>query len=214
MINELKHPLVTHKLSLLRSVDTGTKEFRELIKELTMLLIYEATKNIELDKCVVKTPLETIDTFKLNEDKLAFIPILRAGLGMIDGLLEMIPNAKIGHLGLARNEETLEPEEYYYKVPDNISNREVFILDPMLATGGSACACISKLKKDGVKKINFVCILAAPEGIKMIQDTHPDVDIYTSSIDRQLNEVGYILPGLGDAGDRIYGTKQKIKILD
>lgn len=203
----LDHPLVTHKLSILRDVNTGTKEFREIISEISVLLCYEATKDAVLEECEIKTPLEKYKTYKLNEDKYAFVPILRAGMSMVDGILTVIPNAKIGHIGLYRNEKTFEPVEYYYKMPKGIENREVFILDPMLATGGSAIATIDRLKKDGVKKIKFLCIISSPEGIKALKKAHKDVQIYTSYIDRCLNENKYILPGLGDAGDRVYGTK-------
>lgn len=203
----LDHPLITHKLSILRSKKTGTKKFRELVGEIATLLCYEALKDAKLEDTVIETPLEEYKTKCLNEDNYAFVPILRAGMSMIDGILKVVPNAKVGHIGLYRNEETLEPVEYYYKMPKNINKREVLILDPMLATGGSAIATIDRLKKDGVKKIKFLCVISCPEGIKAIQKAHPDVKIYTACVDRQLNEVGYILPGLGDAGDRVFGTK-------
>lgn len=203
----LNHPLIEHKLSILRDKNTGTKEFREIISEISTLLCYEATVDAKLYETEIETPLEKTKCYKLNEDNYAFVPILRAGMSMIDGILKAIPNAKIGHIGLYRNEDTLKPIEYYYKVPKDIKNREVFILDPMLATGGSAIACIDKLKRDGVKKIKFLCIIAAPEGLKNIKKAHKDVQIYCATVDRQLNNVGYILPGLGDAGDRVYGTK-------
>ena len=204
---QLNHPLITHKLALLRDKNTGTKEFREIITEIAVLLCYEATKDAKLKKAVIETPLEKYNTYKLNEDDYAFVPILRAGMSMVDGIITVIPNAKIGHIGLYRNEETLEPVEYYYKMPKEIKKRTVMILDPMLATGGSALATIKKLKKDGVKRIKFLCIIAAPEGLKAIQKEYPDVEIYCASVDRKLNDIGYILPGLGDAGDRVYGTK-------
>ena len=203
----LNHPLITHKLSILRDKRTGTKEFRELISEIAILLCYEAFKDAKLEDTTIQTPLEEYKTKCINEDNYAFVPILRAGMSMVDGIIQVVPNAKIGHIGLYRNEETLEPVEYYYKMPKNIKNREVLILDPMLATGGSAIATIERLKKDGVKKIKFLCVIAAPEGIKAINKIHPDVQIYCASVDRQLNDIGYILPGLGDAGDRVYGTK-------
>ena len=203
----LSHPLITHKLSILRDKRTGTKEFREIITEIAVLLCYEATKDAKLQKTTIETPLEKYDTYCLNEDNYAFVPILRAGMSMVDGIITVIPNAKIGHIGLYRNEETLEPVEYYYKMPKEINKRTVMILDPMLATGGSALATIRKLKKDGVKKIKFLCIIASPVGVKAIQKEFPDVEIYCAHVDRQLNDVGYILPGLGDAGDRVYGTK-------
>lgn len=203
----LNHPLITHKLSILRDKNTGTKKFRELISEISVLLCYEALKDAELDDIIVETPLEKYETKSLNEDKYAFVPILRAGMSMVEGIINVIPNAKIGHIGLYRNEETLEPIEYYYKMPKNIDKREVLVLDPMLATGGSAIATINRLKKDGVKKIKFLCIIASPEGLENLKKAHKDVQIYCASKDRQLNDVGYILPGLGDAGDRVYGTK-------
>ena len=203
----LNHPLVTHKLSILRNEKTGTKEFREIISEISVLLCYEATKDAKLEECEIKTPLEKYKTYKLNEDNYAFVPILRAGMSMVDGILSVIPNAKIGHIGLYRNEKTFEPVEYYYKMPKGIENREVFVLDPMLATGGSAIATINRLKKDGVKKIRFLCIIASPEGIENLKKAHTDVQIYCACKDRCLNTKGYILPGLGDAGDRVYGTK-------
>ena len=203
----LSHPLITHKLSILRDKNTGTKKFRELISEISVLLCYEALKDAKLDDVIVETPLEKYKTQSLNEDKYAFVPILRAGMSMVEGIINVIPNAKIGHIGLYRNEETLEPVEYYYKMPKNIDKREVLVLDPMLATGGSAIATINRLKKDGVKKIKFLCIIAAPEGLEKLKKAHKDGQIYCASIDRQLNDIGYILPGLGDAGDRVYGTK-------
>lgn len=203
----LNHPLVTHKLSILRSKTTGTKEFREIVGELAEFLCYEALKDAELEDCEIETPLVKMKTKKLNENKYAFVPILRAGIGMIDGVLNVIPNAKIGHIGLYRDEETLEPHKYYYKVPKDIANREVIIVDPMLATGGSACDAIKMIKADGVKKIKFLCMIAAPEGIAKLQKEHPDVQIFAAALDEKLNEKGYILPGLGDAGDRIFGTK-------
>lgn len=203
----LNHPLITHKLSILRDKKTGTKKFRELISEISVLLCYEALKDAKLDDVIVETPLEKYKTQSLNEDKYAFVPILRAGMSMVEGIINVIPNAKIGHIGLYRNEETLEPVEYYYKMPKNIDKREVLVLDPMLATGGSAIATINRLKKDGVKKIKFLCIIAAPEGLENLKKAHKDVQIYCASRDRQLNDIGYILPGLGDAGDRVYGTK-------
>ena len=203
----LNHPLITHKLSILRNKNTGTKEFRELVSEIAILLCYEALKDAKLEKTTINTPLEEYKTQCINEDNYAFVPILRAGMSMIDGILPVVPNAKIGHIGLYRNEETLEPVEYYYKMPKNIKDREVLVLDPMLATGGSAIATINRLKQDGVKKIKFLCVIAAPEGLNALKKAHKDVKIYCASVDRQLNDIGYILPGLGDAGDRVYGTK-------
>ena len=204
---ELNHPLITHKLAILRDKKTGTKEFRELIKEIAMILCYEAMKDVELVETEITTPLTKMKTGKLDEDKYAFIPILRAGLGMVDGVINVVPNARIGHIGMYRNEETFEPVNYFFKVPGGIENREVFLLDPMLATGGSAIDAVSSLKAKGVKKIKFLCIIAAPEGIKAVNKAHPDVEIYCANIDEKLNENKYIVPGLGDAGDRIFGTK-------
>jgi uracil phosphoribosyltransferase len=203
----LDHPLITHKLSILRDKNTGTKKFRELVGEIAILLCYEALKDAKLHNTVIETPLEKYKTQSLNEDDYAFVPILRAGMSMVDGIIKVIPNAKIGHIGLYRNEETLNPVEYYYKMPENIKKREVLVLDPMLATGGSAIATIDRLKKDGVKNIKFLCVIAAPEGLNAIKKAHKDVQIYCACVDRQLNDIGYILPGLGDAGDRVYGTK-------
>nr|WP_294998697.1 uracil phosphoribosyltransferase [uncultured Methanobrevibacter sp.] len=203
----LNHPLITHKLAILRDKNTGTKEFRELVTEISTILVYESMWDAKLEKTTIETPLEKMDTGMLNEDKYAIVPILRAGMGMVDGVLNIIPNAKIGHIGLYRDEETFEPVEYYYKMPEGIGDREVLVVDPMLATGGSASATISRLKRDGVSKIKLLCIVAAPEGIKCIEDDHPDVKIFCATVDRELNENAYILPGLGDAGDRVYGTK-------
>lgn len=203
----LNHPLITHKLAILRDVNTGTKEFRELVSEISTILMYEAMWDAKLEKTTIETPLEKMETGMIDEDGYAIVPILRAGMGMVDGILNVFPNAKIGHIGLYRDEETFEPVEYYYKMPEGIANREVLVIDPMLATGGSASATISKLKEDGVKKIKLLCIVAAPQGIKCIEDDHPDVKIFCAVVDRELNENAYILPGLGDAGDRIYGTK-------
>ena len=203
----LNHPMVKHKISVLRNEKTSTKEFRELISEIAMLLCYEALSDAKLEEVEVKTPITTTKGYKVNENNYAFVPILRAGMGMVDGVLRVMPTAKIGHIGLYRNEETLEPVKYYCKLPKNIEEKEVFLLDPMLATGGSGSAAITMLKKDGVKKIKFLSIIGAPEGIKRIKEDHPDVEIYCASLDEKLNDVGYIVPGLGDAGDRIYGTK-------
>ena len=204
---ELKHPLISHKLAILRDKRTGTKEFREIISELSSFLCYEALRDAVTYDVELETPICKTKGQMLNEDNYAFVPILRAGTGMLDGLINVMPNAKIGHIGLYRNEETLEPVEYYYKVPKGIENREVIVLDPMLATGGSGVDAINSLKKSGAKKIKFLCIIAAPEGIKRIQEVHPDVQIYCLAVDDHLNEIGYIVPGLGDAGDRIFGTK-------
>ncbi len=206
-INVLDNPIIEHKLSIIRNKNTGTKEFREIITEIAIFLCYEAMKDAKLKEVEIETPLCKTNARVLEEDNYAFVPILRAGTGMLDGLLQVIPNAKIGHIGLYRNEETLEPVKYYYKMPKDISNREVLILDPMLATGGSAADTIKCLKEDGVKKIKFLSIISAPEGIKKLNEEYPDVELYTAAIDEKLNEHGYILPGLGDAGDRIFGTK-------
>lgn len=206
-INVLDNPIIEHKLSIIRNKNTGTKEFREIITEIAIFLCYEAMKDAKLEEVEIETPLCKTKAKVLKEDNYAFVPILRAGTGMLDGLLQVIPNAKIGHIGLYRNEETLEPVKYYYKMPKDISKREVLILDPMLATGGSASDTIKCLKEDGVKKIKFLSTLAAPEGIERLNKEFPDVELYTAAIDEKLNEHGYILPGLGDAGDRIFGTK-------
>ena len=201
------HPLLKHKLSILRDKKTGTKEFRELIKEIAMFLCYEAMKDVKLVNTTIETPIQKMKTHKLDEDKYAFVPILRAGMGMLEGVITVVPNAKIGHIGMYRDEETFIPVNYFFKVPKDIEKREVFLLDPMLATGGSAIDAIDLLKSKGVKKIKFLCIIAAPEGIEAVEKKHPDVEIYCGSIDDHLNENKYIVPGLGDAGDRIYGTK-------
>jgi uracil phosphoribosyltransferase len=199
--------LITHKLALLRDVGTGTKVFRELVTEISIFVMYEAMRDAKLEKTTIETPLEKMETGMLNEDHYAVVPILRAGMGMVDGILNVIPNAKIGHIGLYRDEETFQPVEYYYKMPEGIADREVLVIDPMLATGGSASATISRLKQDGVTRVKLLCIVAAPQGIKRIEDDHPDVQIFCATVDRELNENAYILPGLGDAGDRVYGTK-------
>lgn len=204
---ELKHPLVLHKLSILRDKETGTKKFREIISELSTMLCYEALKDAKLHEIEVETPMCKTKGQTISEDDYAFVPILRAGTGMLDGLINVMPNAKIGHIGLYRNEETLKPVKYYYKMPKDIEKREVIVLDPMLATGGSGIDAISMLKESGATNIKFLCIIAAPEGIKALEKAHPDVQIYCAAIDDHLNENGYIVPGLGDAGDRIFGTK-------
>ena len=203
----LNNPLIQHKLSIIRNKKTGTKEFREIIGEIATFLCYEAMSYAVLEEVEIETPICKTKAKKLDENQYAFVPILRAGTGMLDGLLKAMPNAKIGHVGLYRDEETLKPIRYYYKMPKDIANREVIVLDPMLATGGSATDTITMLKEDVVKKIKFLCILAAPEGIKKLEEEHPDVQIYSASLDEKLNEIGYIVPGLGDAGDRIFGTK-------
>ncbi len=206
---ELNHPLITHKLSILRSKDTGTKEFRELVSEIGIFLLYEAFKDAKLDDITIETPITEMKTGRLNEDNYAFLPILRAGTGMVDGVLKVLPNAKIGHIGMYRDEETFVPHRYFFKVPKDIQNREVIILDPMLATGGSAIAAIKLIKEDLGKKnkIKFLSIIAAPEGVEAVNKAFPEVEIYAAALDEKLNEKGYIVPGLGDAGDRIFGTK-------
>ncbi len=203
----LDHPLLQHKVSHLRDINTGTKEFKELVSEIATLMCYEATRDLPTEEVEITTPITT-DKFKvLAGRKLAVVPILRAGLGMVDGVLALIPAAKVGHIGLYRDPASLEPVEYYCKLPADISEREVMVLDPMLATGGSAVDAISQIKKRGAKNIKFLCIIAAPEGIKKLHDAHPDVEIFAAALDKCLNEHGYIVPGLGDAGDRIFGTK-------
>ncbi|MPM40274.1 Uracil phosphoribosyltransferase [bioreactor metagenome] len=203
----MDHPLIQHKVSLLRDKNTGSKEFREMIEEISMLVCYEATRNLPLKEVEIETPVSVAKTKVISGKKLAIVPILRAGLGMADGMLKLIPAAKVGHIGVYRNPETLKPVEYYCKLPVDIDEREVIILDPMLATGGSACAAIGFIKKRGCKSIKLMCIIAAPEGISKVQQQHPDVEIYAAACDEKLNDHGYIVPGLGDAGDRIFGTK-------
>lgn len=201
------HPLIQHKLSILRDERTSTKDFRELINEISMLMIYEATRDLPTDEVDVKTPCGIAKCHCLAGRKLAFVPILRAGLGMVDGCLKMIPAARVGHIGLYRDEETHTPVEYYCKLPKDIEERDVFVVDPMLATGGSAVDAISQIKKRNPRKIVFMCTIAAPEGLEVLKNAHPDVDIYCAALDEKLNENCYIIPGLGDAGDRIFGTK-------
>ena len=203
----MDHPLIQHKIGIIRRQETGSKDFRQLISESAMLMCYEATRDLKLTDVEIETPISKMTAKELAGKKLAVVPILRAGLGMVDGMLSMIPAAKVGHIGLYRNEETLEPVEYYCKLPKDCAEREVFVVDPMLATGGSATAAITMLKNKGVKKIRFMCIVAAPQGIERMQKEHPDVDLYVGALDDHLNENGYIVPGLGDAGDRIFGTK-------
>ena len=201
------HPLIKHKIAILRDKDTDMKKFRELIEEITTIMTYESMRDVELVPVQVETPLEVTTQYKVPEDSIAIVPILRAGLGMVNGVHTVFPTAKVGHIGMYRNEETLEPCEYYCKLPDGIENKTVFLVDPMLATGGSACDALDALKKRGCKKIKFMAIIAAPEGIEKVATTHPDVHVYVSTLDRGLNENGYIVPGLGDAGDRLFGTK-------
>ncbi len=203
----MDHPLIQHKIGLIRKKETGSKDFRDLISEIAMLMCYEATRNLRLEEIEIETPICKTKAMELKGKKLAIIPVLRAGLGMVDGMLNMIPAAKVGHIGLYRDPDTLNPVEYYCKIPADCAEREVFVVDPMLATGGSSAAAITMLKNRGVKNIRFMCIIAAPEGVKKMQEEHPDVDIFVGALDEKLNEHGYIVPGLGDAGDRIFGTK-------
>lgn len=203
----LNHPIIDHKLSILRNKKTGTKEFREIVGELSMLLCYEALKEAELENIKIETPITKMNAKRLDENKFVFLPILRAGTGMIDGVLKIVPNAKIGHIGMYRDEETFEPHNYYYKVPKDIEHKEVIIIDPMLATGGSIMDTIAHLKEQSVTKIKVLCIIAAPEGLAKVHEKYPDVKIYCTAVDEKLNEKAYIVPGLGDAGDRIFGTK-------
>ena len=206
-LNVLDHPLIQHKLTIIRCKNTSVKEFREIVSEIAMLMCYEATRDLPLKDVEVETPVAMAKVKKISGKKLAVVPILRAGLGMVDGMLAMIPSAKVGHIGLYRDPETLEPVEYYCKMPPDIAERDVIIVDPMLATGGSATAAITFMKKYGCKHIKLMCILAAPEGVRRIEKDHPDADIYVAAVDEYLNDHGYIVPGLGDAGDRIFGTK-------
>ena len=203
----MDHPLIQHKIGIIRREETGSKDFRTLVSEIAMLMCYEATRDLRLSDVEIDTPICRTTVKELKGKKLAVVPILRAGLGMVDGMLSMIPAAKVGHIGLYRDPETLEPVEYYCKLPADCSEREVFVVDPMLATGGSSVAAIQMLKDKGVKHIRFMCIIAAPEGVEYMQKEHPDVDIYIGALDECLNEHKYIVPGLGDAGDRIFGTK-------
>lgn len=206
-VHVMDHPLIQHKISYIRRRDLGTREFRALISEIAMLMSYEATRDLKLEEVEVDTPICKTVGKVLAGKKLAVVPILRAGLGMVDGILTMIPTAKVGHIGLYRDPETLEPVEYYCKLPADSEEREVFVVDPMLATGGSSVAAVQLLKDKGVKNIRLLCIIAAPEGVELMQKEHPDVDIYVGALDDHLNDHGYIVPGLGDAGDRIFGTK-------
>lgn len=201
------HPLIQHKLTLLRDKNTGSKEFRELVSEIAMLMCYEATRDLTLKEVEIETPVSVVKTKVISGKKLAFVPILRAGLGMVEGVLALVPSARVGHIGLYRDPQTLEPVEYYCKLPSDIEEREVIVLDPMLATGGSATDAISMIKKHNPKSIKFMGIIAAPEGLNKLSKAHPDVDIFCAALDEKLNDHGYIVPGLGDAGDRIFGTK-------
>jgi len=203
----IDHPLIQHKLTLIRNKSTGSKEFRELVEELSLLMGYEVTRDLPLEEVEIETPIGPTTAKVISGKKLAIVPILRAGLGMVDGMLKLIPAAKVGHIGLYRDPETLEPVEYYCKLPVDVEERELIVVDPMLATGGSASAAITFLKKRDVRNIKLVCLVAAPEGVERIQKDHPDVDIFIAALDKCLNEHGYIVPGLGDAGDRLFGTK-------
>ncbi len=203
----MDHPLIQHKVSLLRDVNTGLKEFRELVEEISMLMGYEVTRNLPLKEVEIETPVSTAVTKVISGKKLAIVAILRAGLGMVDGMLKLIPAAKVGHIGLYRDPETLKPVEYYCKLPYDVEEREIIILDPMLATGGSASSAISYIKERGVSSIKLMCLIAATEGIEKVATDHPDVEIYCAAVDEKLNDHGYIVPGLGDAGDRLFGTK-------
>ena len=203
----MDHPLIQHKIGYIRRKDTGTKDFRQTISEIAMLICYEATRDLKLEDVNIETPICATTVKELKGKKMAIVPILRAGLGMVDGMLTLIPAAKVGHIGLYRDPETHEPVEYYCKLPEDCSQREIFVVDPMLATGGSASAAITMLKNKGCKNIHFMCIIAAPEGIERLTKDHPDIDIYIGAKDEKLNENAYIVPGLGDAGDRIFGTK-------
>lgn len=201
------HPLIQHKLSILRDKDTGTKQFRELVSEIAMLMCYEATRDLPLEDIEIETPMEKATVKAIAGRKLAFVPILRAGLGMVDGVLSLVPTAKVGHIGMYRDPDTHEPVDYYCKLPSDIPERDVIVLDPMLATGGSAIDAVEKIKKFNPRSVKFMCIIAAPEGIEAFTKAHPDVEVYCAAEDRMLNDHCYILPGLGDAGDRIFGTK-------
>lgn len=205
-IKILNHILIDHKIALLRDVNTKTKQFREVVEEIAELMTLEALKDAPTKTVTIQTPLESVEQTIIKENSIVIVPILRAGLGMVNGVLSILPSVKVGHIGMARNEQTLEPEEYYCKLPENIQDKMVIILDPMLATGGSACAAIKALKDRGVKNIKMMNILAAPLGVETVAKEHPDVEVYIAKVDRELNENGYILPGLGDAGDRIFGT--------
>ncbi len=207
MVHVLDHPLLQHKLSILRNKDTGVKDFREVVSEIATLMCYEATRNLPMEQVEIETPVAKAKVNVIAGKKLAIVPILRAGLGMVDGILTLIPSAKVGHIGLYRDPKTHEPVEYYCKMPDDIASREVIILDPMLATGGSASAAIQFIKNYGCKNVKLMNIIAAPEGIQRVQADHPDVEIYVAAVDEKLNDHAYIVPGLGDAGDRIFGTK-------
>lgn len=206
-VTVLDHPLIQHKTSIMRDKTTGNKEFKELVEEITTLMCYEALRDLPLEDVEIETPICKTTVKMLSGRKLAVVPILRAGLGMVNGILSLVPNAPVGHIGMYRDEETLEPHEYYCKLPKDISERLIVVVDPMLATGGSSIDAIRQIKSYGGKKIKFMCLIAAPEGVKALSEAHPDIEIYCANVDDHLNEKGYIVPGLGDAGDRIFGTK-------
>ncbi|GGE28460.1 uracil phosphoribosyltransferase [Pullulanibacillus camelliae] len=206
-VKVLDHPLIQHKLTYIRDHQTGTKAFRELVDEVATLMAFEITRDLPLEEITVQTPVAEAKTYQISGKKLGIVPILRAGLGMVDGILKLIPAAKVGHIGLYRDPNTLEPVEYYSKMPSDINERELIVVDPMLATGGSASAALSMIKDKGAVNIKLMCLIAAPEGVKRIQEDHPDIDIYLAALDQKLSDKGYIIPGLGDAGDRLFGTK-------
>ena len=203
----LDHPLIQHKLTIIRNKNCGTHEFRDIVNEIAELMVYEVSRDMPLEEVEVETPVAKAKEKRLAGKKVVVVPILRAGLGMVDGILELLPAAKVGHIGMYRDEKTLEPHEYFVKMPDHLEEREMIIVDPMLATGGSAISAVAALKKRGAKSIKFVCLVAAPEGVKALRKAHPDIDVYAAALDDHLNENGYIVPGLGDAGDRLFGTK-------
>ncbi|MGL4990014.1 MAG: uracil phosphoribosyltransferase [Sarcina sp.] len=206
-VTQIAHPLILHKLTIIRDKNTGAKDFRELVEEVSMLMAYEVTRDLQMEEVEIETPVCITKQKVLAGKKMAIVPILRAGLGMVDGMLKLIPAAKVGHIGLYRDEETLQPVEYFCKLPQDIADRDIIVVDPMLATGGSAADAICLLKQKGAKHIRLMCLISSPEGIKAVMESHPDVDIYVGAIDEKLNEHGYIVPGLGDAGDRLFGTK-------
>jgi uracil phosphoribosyltransferase len=206
-LSVVRHPLVQHKLTILRDRRTPTKIFKELVDEIAMLMAYEATADLTLEETPVETPLEHATGWRVSGKKLTLVPILRAGLGLVEGVLRLVPSARVGHIGLYRDHDTLEPVDYYFKVPSDAAERDFFVLDPMLATGGSAVSAVTSLKRAGASRIRFLCLVAAPEGVKKLADAHPDVIVYCAALDRELNPQGYILPGLGDAGDRLFGTR-------